>query len=153
MPRRGGAYSAKTCFFQYTKHSHGYRYTKALDHIKVLRKEKGNALKVEENELEHLKLNYSKAGRVRERKEEVVKSMTQTDNRIAVLDGGEIERLVEQMTSLMDQHRSLQSLRAQLDSSRLERDMIKKNMDSIKENLELYHGMRNESSSLFDGIC
>jgi hypothetical protein len=127
-----------------------YSYTKALDHIKVLRKEKGNALKVEENELEHLKLNYSKAGRVRERKEEIVKSMTETQHRIAVLDGGEIERLVDQMTSLMDQHRSLQSLKAQLDSSRLEQDMVKKNMVSIKENLELYHGMRTALCWSFD---
>ncbi len=142
MPRRGTSSYFKKLYTIILKLSNGYnRYTKALDHIKVLRKEKGNALKVEENELEHLKLNYSKAGKVRERKDEINQSMTETERRIAVLDGGEIERLVEQMTSLMDQHRSLQGLKAQLDSNRLEQDMIKKNMDSIKENLELYHGI------------
>jgi DNA repair protein RAD50 len=117
------------------------RYTKALDHIKSLRKEKALQLKVQDNELEHLKSNFAKSGRVREHKRTIEQQVSQTELRIAELDGGEIEKLVEQMTSLMDQHREFQGLQAQVESSELEKSHIQKNIETIKENLELYNGI------------
>ena len=111
-----------------------------------MKKEKAVALKVQENELEHLKSNYAKAGKVRAHKKDLSKSQAETELRIATLDGGEIEELVEQMTSLMDQHRVLQQLKTLMDSCILERDLTVKNIETIQENLELYQGALNTSN-------
>lgn len=74
------------------------RYTKALDNIKSLKKDKTGDLKVQENELLHLKNSFSKSSKVRDTKNQVHSLMIETELRIATLDGGEIEGLVDQMT-------------------------------------------------------
>jgi DNA repair protein RAD50 len=77
------------------------RYTKALDNIKSLKKDKTGDLKLQENELLHLKSSFVKSAKVKETKNQIHSLMIETELRIAALDGGEIEGVVESMTGYL----------------------------------------------------
>ncbi|KAJ3142835.1 DNA repair protein rad50 [Geranomyces variabilis] len=72
-------------------------YTKVLDHIKTLRKEKVSDLKTLQSEVNFLKTNKGKAEVIRHQLSDAEDQLTSFQKRIDDLDGGELAQCVQQL--------------------------------------------------------
>ncbi|KAJ3173705.1 DNA repair protein rad50 [Geranomyces variabilis] len=72
-------------------------YTKVLDHIKTLRKEKVSDLKTLQSEVNFLKTNKGKAEVIRHQLSDAEDQLTSFQKRIDDLDGGELTQCVQQL--------------------------------------------------------
>ena len=105
-------------------------------------------IKLEDNNLAHLKDKHSKASRVVDHKNNLKSKITETELRIAELEGGEIESTNEKIENLSDQIRTYNELQGQIKSAMAESDMYTRNITSLTKDLEVFHESDEELKSL-----
>lgn len=77
------------------------RYTKALDNIKTIRKERNVELKVSQAELDSLKTDRDRADHLKEKKEKLAKTLSDKESRLQDLDD-EIRRVTKENKQFYD---------------------------------------------------
>ncbi|KAJ3021198.1 DNA repair protein rad50 [Thoreauomyces humboldtii] len=125
------------------------RYTKALDNIKTLRKEQVTKLKLAENNLSHLKVTKAKAEDVRSVLTSLQGKLIKAQERVQLLDGGEIAETVKQMEGLMEQNARAQDLGVAVKQHKLERNMKQQAMSELEQNMTVFSEDDAELKRLF----
>ncbi|KAJ3123383.1 DNA repair protein rad50, partial [Nowakowskiella sp. JEL0407] len=124
------------------------RYTKALEAIKKLRKEKATNLKLETQRLSHLKSNKIKAEKIRVSYAKTTERIEQAESWIHDLDEKHISAVRSQQSNLNDLFAKYTKLESQLDAYKQEYTMKKEAIEELKKNLELYEESDEELNAL-----
>ncbi|KAJ3161694.1 DNA repair protein rad50 [Geranomyces michiganensis] len=89
-------------------------YTKVLDNIKTLRKEKAQELRHYQQEVNHLAENKKKAEEIRQDLSGLEDQLAACEHRVDDIDGGEITRCEEQLKSLESKEQEVKDLQNEL---------------------------------------
>ncbi|KAJ3245616.1 DNA repair protein rad50 [Chytriomyces hyalinus] len=114
------------------------RYTKALESIKSLRKDQTAQIKVDYNELEHLKLNRERADSLSKDREEMEERIAKALARKSELESGEIEVVSSQLRNLEREQQKLQNLYSQIQQHEMKRNMLAASIEEMKAVMEIF---------------
>ncbi|KAI9146471.1 hypothetical protein BKA69DRAFT_1120909 [Paraphysoderma sedebokerense] len=110
------------------------KYTKALDNIKSIRKERADALKVEVKDLEWARSNHQRSNQLRA---QIAMTRNQIDDKNAkCLNVSEkLKDITDKTEKLINQLSSLQSIDQRLQTLQLERQMLYNAMEDLKQHM------------------
>ncbi|ORY43318.1 hypothetical protein BCR33DRAFT_738609 [Rhizoclosmatium globosum] len=126
------------------------RYTKALEAIKALRKDQTSQIKVDQNELAHLKANRQRAETLMKDKEEVEEKIQVAKDRQIQLDEHEIPEVEAKIQNLNREHQKLNDLIQNIQQREMQINVIQAAIDKEKDRIELYEDTDEQLQSMLD---
>ncbi|KAJ3197482.1 DNA repair protein rad50 [Irineochytrium annulatum] len=120
------------------------RYTKALAEIKAFRKDQTAQIKVDENELHHLRVNKEKADEVARELQILKGRITRGIERKSALEGGEINDVLEKLRGMERELQKYQKVETDLRESQMKKDLIMGNIDEITKSITIYEDSDEE---------
>ncbi|KAJ3042473.1 DNA repair protein rad50 [Rhizophlyctis rosea] len=126
------------------------RYTKALENIKALKKDKTGEIKVHQVNVDRYQADKEKADKVREAIEILQHRISVAEDRINNLDGdeGEIQLVTLEIKKLVNQMNEMQSVEFQVKQSQDSLDGVRQQMNELKETLQEYRESDEDLESM-----
>lgn len=115
------------------------RYTKALENMKALRKDKQAQIKVDENELSHLKADKERADQVNRDIKEVEAKIGEATRRKTELESGEISTVMGQLRGLEKEQQEIQKLDAEIRQQEMKRDLVQVVIQELEGSIAIMH--------------
>ena len=126
------------------------KYTKAMAEIKDIKKETSASIKEFAAELVHLRTLKDKANRVADDLEKTRLQISQLDDRIEELDGGIIDKVVHDMSTLMEQQQRLSLLVSKRSEYISKHQMLTERIHEISSSVEIYNEPDDELQQLLE---
>ncbi|KAL7420509.1 DNA repair protein rad50 [Cryptotrichosporon argae] len=124
------------------------KYTKALDNIKALRKERTAELKVDKERLKFLKADKDKAERMHKELEDMTRRERAKEAEVARLKE-DFERLKEMNVQHYEQATGFQRIFERVDNLKKQREMLEKNRDRIFDGMTVMNESTEELQNLY----
>jgi DNA repair protein RAD50 len=117
------------------------RYTKVLDNLKTIRKEKDAQLKLEVQALGNFKDNRNKAVKVRKGQERLKKQISEAKGRIVKMDSEEMLTVTKNIESVSSQRLQMNHIESDIYMNRQSQENLRSNVTSISQGLQIYNGL------------
>ncbi|KAG9296018.1 hypothetical protein G9A89_011870 [Geosiphon pyriformis] len=125
------------------------RYTKALEAIKILKKQKTIELKEEEMKLAHLSQNKEKADKLSIRQEALLRNAGEYKKKVEVLETT-VEETSKLIEGLLEAIHKLNMLKAQLKEKKNEQSFLESRIKIVSETLKELHESDEELKRLYE---
>jgi DNA repair protein RAD50 len=119
------------------------RYTKVLDNLKSIKKEKDIQLKLEVQALGNLKDNRNKAVKVRKGQERLKKQIGEARGRIVKMDEEEMLNVTNEIEAVSSQRLIMNQIEGGIYMNRQAQDNLRANVKSISQGLQIYDGLNH----------
>lgn len=124
------------------------RYTKVLDNLKSIKKEKDIQLKIDLNQTANLKDKKLKAAKVRKARERTMMMIGAAKGRIEKMDSEDMLAVQKAIEDVSSQKAAMNEIEGHIYVNRKSRENVWSNLTALSEGLEIYPGSNKKTLML-----